>query len=845
MSALWIVIPTLNRREALGRQLELLLEQARGARGRPAVIVVSDDGCDPPVSLPDDTKGDANVRLVRSDETLGPNLARDAAIRLSPPRAVIVEIDDHDLIEPGALRAVDRAFRAGAWLAYGDFLRVNSRGEPAPRDARTRKGPYRRYRFREEGALHVGLRAYRRCLYDEVGGYRPEEFPAGDYALMLRMESRLKGRRIVAIPRVLCRATTSVGGISVRLAEEQRRRALEYRRSIPDEAAEDFREPEPPDFSSVGERYTWLGRQGGAGLLDAREAILSDRKTLGRLTLSARKSSVVSSPEVSAIVPLFKSARYVRTCLTTLVQSLPQGSEIIAVDDASPDRSGRIAREVLAEMETGLLVTLSRNTGFAHATNVGARLSRGKHLLFFNADAVARPGFVEPMLHLMDEQPDVAIVGNRHVKPGGAVDSEGSEFCWHKRMYRHVGRDVPDPVVGAKDQVKERDMVTFACALVRRSCWDELSGLDERYVRAYFEDADLCMRARSRRWRVFYTRESEIIHVGRHARAGSHPHYRRNARLFAKRWVRTGLVDRFRRERGLGAHDDRVVVCMIACSEEEFVAASLESVYPLADRIVIVEGGTRFAVEAGLADELGRSTDRTVEEIESFTRHGDPDGKVKLIRAPGRPWRDKQEMRSRYAAELRPGDWMLLLDADEVFTEEGLWRMSALMHSADVICPSFHLFWNDMGTLGTGRWDEFRQLKAVRWREGWSYARDHNVPTDARGVHVTALSGVKVVRTPQRLYCHYSWAGRSDEKLARKCRHYVAQNGAKVFPPDYFERVFLAWRNNPGEIERAFGTHPYGGGGTARFALKHPEPVERRMREGRLPQARILLGAPA
>ena len=41
----------------------------------------------------------------------------------------------------------------------------------------------------------------------------------------------------------------------------------------------------------------------------------------------------------------------------------------------------RIARRVLSKDPRGLVVTLSRNTGFAHATNTGAALARGKHLL--------------------------------------------------------------------------------------------------------------------------------------------------------------------------------------------------------------------------------------------------------------------------------------------------------------------------------------------------------------------------------------------------------------------------------------------------------------------------------
>ena len=188
-------------------------------------------------------------------------------------------------------------------------------------------------------------------------------------------------------------------------------------------------------------------------------------------------------------------------------------------------------------------------------------------------------------------------------------------------------------------------------------------------------------------------------------------------------------------------------------------------------------------------------------------------------------------MRGEYAKRLSAGDWMLLLDADEVFTDEGLWRMSALMRSADVVMPAFHLVWNDMRTLGTGRWDEFPQVKAVRWRAGWGYSRDHNCPTDARGAHVTALPGVRTVRTKERLYFHYSWAGKTDEKLRMKCRYYVAQNGAEVFPPDYFDRVFLPWREGDEEVRRRLesecGTHPYGGGGTARFEGGHPTPVVR------------------
>ncbi|MHC5056723.1 MAG: glycosyltransferase [Planctomycetota bacterium] len=869
MGPLWIVIPTKDRPRELAEQLSRLLAQARALRGRRVVIVVSDDGSVPPARKPPSR----HVELIRTATSRGPNLARHDAIVQSPADAFIIEIDDHDLVEAGALFEIDRAFRAGAFLVYGDCLRVNSLGRPAAVGPVYAKGAYRQWGFRDEGALHIGMRAYRRSLYDDVGGYRNAEFPGGDYALVLRMEARLGGRGIVAIPKVLCRMVTSARGISVRLAAEQARAAEVYRARVAAEYTKDagdaapWQEPDPPDFSDVEMSFAWRGCEGRAELLKERSAERVGNGRDGR-----------APPAVSAVVPLFKSERYVERCLRSLLAHLPADSEVIAVDDGSPDRSGELARRVLSRDPRGLVVTLSRNTGFAHATNVGAALARGEHLLLMNADAFAREGFIAPMLREMERDAQVAIVGNRHVTPAGRVDSEGSEFSWSARTFQHVGRDIADPVVasrasnkdahdgqdgltaasttsnrGGKDKLTKgrsasrpscpsllnvvpgvpRDMVTFACALVRGTAWRELGGLDERYAKAYFEDSDLCMRARSRGWRVAYVPDSEVVHVGRHSRAGGGAHYAANRELFERRWVRTGLVDRFARERGLRVHADRkgsgrVVVCMIACSEEEFVAAAIESVYALADSIVVVEGGTRFAVGAGLCDAKGRSTDDTVFEIESVC---DPERKIELVRAPGRPWRDKSEMRNGYAKRLRAGDWMLLLDADEVFTEAGLWRMSALMHDHDVIMPAFRLFWNGMSTLGTGRWDDYRQIKAVRWREGFTYARDHNTPTDSRGVAVTAIPGARVARPPAdpdgRLYFHYSWAGKTDAKLAMKCAYYVGQNGARVFPPDYMTRVFVPWRERPDEIEREFGTHPYGGGGSAVFEGEHPTPVRK------------------
>jgi len=576
---------------------------------------------------------------------------------------------------------------------------------------------------------------------------------------------------------------------------------------------------DPPDFSGVGKRYFIAGEE-----VPIRPVRLRHKQ--------------LCPPQTSVIVPLYKSERYVARTLKSLRDHLPSGAEIICVDDGSPDRSGDIAVKELRDFEHGFVVRLDRNTGFAHAVNVGARHASGHYLLMWNADCFARPRFAEPMIEILDSCRSIAIVGNRHKRPDGTVDSEGSEWGWDTGTYRHVGRKLADPHPGRDlldkglDLPLERDAVTFACCLIRSNVWRELGGLDERYRIGYWEDVDFCVRARLAGHRVAWTPNSEIVHVGNHTQSSGHAWSDRNRKLFHGRFVKTGIVDKLTRSRGVPAHDGKIVVCMIACSEEEFIGAAIESVYPLADHIVVVEGGTRYAVEAGLCDEEGRSLDRTIVEFMKAKGRSNDTSAMQLYRAPGRPWLDKREMRNVYLQFVQPGDWMILLDADEVFTPGGLWRLSALMHGqADIIRPAFRLFWNDMDTLGTGKWADYRQMKVIRWQEGWSYDHDHNMPTDKSGRRIVDLPGMKKLEPAGPLYHHYSWAGRSDEKLSAKCRYYVAQNkgeGKVAFPADYMERVFIPWRENPRVVEDLYGTHPYGDGGTEAFTGEHPEAVQRR-----------------
>jgi len=542
----------------------------------------------------------------------------------------------------------------------------------------------------------------------------------------------------------------------------------------------------PPDFSEVT------------------ESLYLDARPVDRFPPSRERISVV--------IPCYRSHAYLPALFASLDGSdeTPFDTIVVSDSDGVLDVPGR-------------QVVLSRNCGYAHACNVGASHAAAEFLVLMNADVEVTPGWLTPMLNLLEEQADIAAVGNKHLDFDGRIQSVGSEYDYRTNCFEHVHRGAPDGSHPEICTVTERDVMTAACLCIRRGVWETLGGLDERFRIGYWEDSDLCLRIRERGGRILYCPDSVIRHRQGHSGAARHRFYHHNARLCRRRWVETGKVDRFARRRGRRVHEGEVVACYIVLNEEEYLAASIESVYPLANRIIIVEGGNDFAVRANWCGPDKRSTDRTLEVIAGLT---DPEGKIELIQGA---WRDKTEQRNAYAARLRPGDWMLLMDGDEVFGEDGLWRLSYLMHHHEVIIPSFWSFWNDFRTVGAGRWDAVEQVKVVRWREGDHY-RSHTVPCDAAGRPVT-MNGRPKLRTGERLFFHYSWV-KPVAKLRRKAEYYEQQVGGVT--PDYIDRVFLGWRRDPKAVEQRHGTHPFGGGGTTSFTAEHPEPIRRRIDAGEL-----------
>ena len=101
-------------------------------------------------------------------------------------------------------------------------------------------------------------------------------------------------------------------------------------------------------------------------------------------------------PKVSIIVPVYKTEKYLRECVDSLLAQAFADYEILLIDDGSPDCSGEICDEYAAK-DTRVRVFHKENGGVSSARNVGLDHARGEWIAFVDSDDWVEKDFLSPL----------------------------------------------------------------------------------------------------------------------------------------------------------------------------------------------------------------------------------------------------------------------------------------------------------------------------------------------------------------------------------------------------------------------------------------------------------------
>jgi N-acetylglucosaminyl-diphospho-decaprenol L-rhamnosyltransferase len=217
----------------------------------------------------------------------------------------------------------------------------------------------------------------------------------------------------------------------------------------------------------------------------------------------------------SVVTVNYRSWPYTLRCIDSLYGTGYEDFEVVVVDNdsESPPELPHPVR----------LIRNHQNVGFARACNQGAAASGGEHVLFVNPDTLVEAGFFEGLERFLDENPRAGVVSP------GIVGADGELQLTARKELSFVsgilGRTSLLTRLFPKSPLVRRlfpaaqelsgptavDWVSGTCMAVRRRTLEEIGPMDERFF-MYFEDADLCRRAREAGWLVYYLPQIEVFH---------------------------------------------------------------------------------------------------------------------------------------------------------------------------------------------------------------------------------------------------------------------------------------------------------------------------------------------
>ncbi|MBK7875215.1 MAG: glycosyltransferase family 2 protein [Planctomycetes bacterium] len=238
---------------------------------------------------------------------------------------------------------------------------------------------------------------------------------------------------------------------------------------------------------------------------------------------------------VLVVIVNYRTPELVLDCLDSLedeVRAHP-GTRVVVVENGSGDASAAILAKGIETRGFGAWVELrieAHNGGFAAGNNVALAPAlelppseRPDWFWLVNPDTIVRPGALRALLEFFDAHADAGLAGSRLEYEDGTQHDSRYRFptIWSEidgalrlgfvsRLLRRW--EISPPLVLHDHEI---GWVAGASLILKRAVLESIGLFDERYF-LYYEETDLCLRARDAGHRCWYVPKSRVAHlVGR------------------------------------------------------------------------------------------------------------------------------------------------------------------------------------------------------------------------------------------------------------------------------------------------------------------------------------------
>ena len=224
--------------------------------------------------------------------------------------------------------------------------------------------------------------------------------------------------------------------------------------------------------------------------------------------------SKLVQPLVSICVVTWNHAECIEDCIQSILAQTYKNTEIILVDNASHDETGKI---LSGYKHHATVVFNAENRGYCGGNNQAISMSRGEFVLLVNPDVVLKPDYLDNAIPSFCQNPKIGTVcgllllGDEN-EPDCRVATTGHCISSTRRMY---ARDYGVHLRDLKRQAGEVFGCDGSLPLYRRKMIEDVSiegeFFDEMFF-AYKEDSDVSWRARLFGWKCVFDPKSTATH---------------------------------------------------------------------------------------------------------------------------------------------------------------------------------------------------------------------------------------------------------------------------------------------------------------------------------------------
>lgn len=262
-------------------------------------------------------------------------------------------------------------------------------------------------------------------------------------------------------------------------------------------------------------------------------------------TIFQIKYEILGNPKVSIIIPNKDHLADLSRCISSILErSTYDNYEIIVVENNSTEDEIFSFYRKIQENPAVRVITYKGGFNYSRINNFGVSQADGEYVLLLNNDtSVITQDWIEELL-MYAQRNDVGAVGaklyyeDRTIQHAGVVLGLGAHRTAGHSHYRVSSQNLG--YMGRLCYAQNVMAVTGACLMMRKSLYEALGGLDEKFAVA-LNDVDLCIRAwKTGRVNVF-TPFAELYHYESASRgtdltgAGAE-RYEKESALFRERW---------------------------------------------------------------------------------------------------------------------------------------------------------------------------------------------------------------------------------------------------------------------------------------------------------------------